>query len=90
MGNHECGHLMGMFRCTHFIGNKRCAQLTQKMFPWEVCMMVVVPNGKSQEKIILQNVAYWCAQQQSILGVPWEINGVYIVVGINNMGLNAP
>ena len=30
-----------------------------------------------------------CAQWESILGVPWEINGVHIV-GVNNMELNAP
>ena len=51
---------------------------------------VVDVNRKFLENNIMQGVAYWCAQQESILGVPWEINGVYIVVGINNMGLNAP
>ena len=32
----------------------------------------------------------WCAQWESIFGVPWEINGVHIKVRVNNLGLNAP
>ena len=28
---------------------------------------------------------YLCAQWESILGAPWEINGVHIVVGVNNI-----
>ena len=40
-------------------------------------------------KKYFQGVAYWCAQRESILGVPWEINGVHITVGGNNIKLIA-
>ena len=51
---------------------------------------VVYVNGKSVENNTMQSVAYWCAQQESIFGVPWDIHGVHIVVGVNNIKSNAP
>ena len=51
---------------------------------------VVYVNGKLLENNIMQDVAYWCVQQESILGVPWKIDGRHIAVGVNNMRLNAP
>ena len=42
-------------------------------------------NRKLLGNNILQDVTNWCAQWESILGGPWEINGVHIVVGVNNI-----
>ena len=71
-----------------------------KIFTWEGCIRILVSMGNHWQMILCKmwliidvlNLAgnYWCAQWESILGVPWEINGVCIVVGMNNMGLNAP
>ena len=47
-------------------------------------------NGKPVENNIVQGVAYWGVQWESILGVPWEINGVHIGIGVNNIKLNDP
>ena len=38
-----------------------------------------------QEIIMCSTGHYWYAQQESILGAPWDINGVHIVVGVNNI-----
>ena len=62
MGNHECCHLMGMFRCTHCIGNKRCAQFTQNIVPMGGLYDDFGFNGQSLGNNIFQDVAYWCAQ----------------------------
>ena len=37
------------------------------------------------EIIMCSTGHYWGAQQESIFGAPWEINGVYIVVVVNNI-----
>ena len=47
-------------------------------------------NGTYLTINIIQGVTYWCAQWESMLGGPWEINGVHIAVGVNNIKLNAP
>ena len=47
--------------------------------------MMVFMYRKLLGNNILQDVSYWCALQKSILGDPWEINGVHIVVGVNNI-----
>ena len=42
------------------------------------------------EIIMCSTGHYWCAQQESIFGAPWEINGVHIVVVVNNIPNPSP
>ena len=54
--------------------------------------MVFISIGNhwcAQWEVMCSTGHYWCAQQESIWGVPWEINGVHIAVGVNNIKLNA-
>ena len=41
--------------------------------------------GAQWEFIMCSTGHYQCAQQESIFGVPWEINGVHVVVVVNNI-----
>ena len=52
------------------------------------CGLLVCSTQIIDVLILMRNS--WCAQWESILRVPWEINGVHIKVGANNMGLTTP
>ena len=49
--------------------------------------IIGVLNGKlgAQWEMMCSTGHYWCAQQESIFGAPWEINGMHIVVVVNNI-----
>ena len=51
------------------------------------CGLLVYSTGIIDVLILMRN--YYrnllCAQQERILGAPWKINDVHIVVGVNNI-----
>ena len=60
-------------------GNYWCTQ-------WEIIMHSIGNYWCAQQEIIMCSTGhYWCAQWESIFGAPWEINGVHIVVVVNNI-----
>ena len=51
------------------------------------CGLLVYSTRIIDVQILMRN--YYrnllCAQQERVLGAPWKINGVHIVVGVNNI-----
>ena len=73
-------------------GKLLCAQLeiigelNEKLLCAQLDIIGVL-NGKlgAQWEVMCSTRHYWYAQCKSILGAPWEVNGVHMVVVVNNI-----
>ena len=94
---HSTGHYRGAQQevmCSTGVLNRKllCAQqdiigeLNRKLLCVQLDIIGVL-NGKlgAQWETMCSTGHYWCAQWESIFGAPWEINGVHIVVVVNNI-----